>query len=107
MNDPQAMEDAKRAIEQILKALGVTLVVCVDDIYTNGPTLEGILAVSDTLESEQLRDIFPGLEDEPSEDPQVRNHQIRTLWEDMVDKQRRECGERFLRGMKRSELQTC
>jgi hypothetical protein len=85
MSEPQTKEQARNAIEEILSALGVARVVCVDDTYSDEPTLEDVL-VAARLEPDILKDVLPELGGSIPDDQDVLRNKIRLLWTEFDSK---------------------
>jgi len=63
---------AKEAISQLLDALDIGTVICVDDIYEAPVTLDDLLIAQSQLSEGELRELFGRPNDVFPDDPAVR-----------------------------------
>lgn len=81
MSDPQSIEQARAAVQQILEALRIVHVVCVDDTYDDEPLVEDVVVAASTLDQDKLHEILPEFGASVPDDPDVLKEQIRRLWD--------------------------
>ncbi len=79
MNDPQRVDEAQNAVKQILAALQIARVVCVDDTYEDEPQLEEVIVAARSLDAGTLRKALPELGDSIPDDQDVLKEQIRRI----------------------------
>jgi hypothetical protein len=96
MSDETTVEAARDAVAQLLKALGVTKVICVDDIYAKKPSLDDLLDAQASLREEELREIFGRPTDVFPEDREVRRQSFREAWAALNDTKQNEVASRIL-----------
>jgi hypothetical protein len=83
MTKQQAIEKASAAVTEILSVLGVNQVVCVDDTYSDAPTLEEVIVAARTLDEGKLKQSLPEIGDNVPQDPEVISEKIRQLWPEL------------------------
>mgnify|MGYP000403925672 CR=1 FL=1 len=81
MNEADAIVQAQQSIIQLLRALQLVRIICVDDDYHDKPTLEEVLVAVCTLEKDKIKELLPELESEIPEDEDVLKQKMRQLWE--------------------------
>ncbi len=96
MSDQEAVEQARKAVGQILQALKVSRVVCVDDYYEDEPSVEQVVAVACSLKEGTLLDILPELGETIPSDQDVLIQKLRALWRELEPSTRKERAERIL-----------
>jgi len=96
MSDEATVEAAKDAVSHLLKALGVTKVICVDDIYAKKPTVDDLLSAQASLREEELREIFDRPNDVFPEDRAVRRQSFQEAWAALGDTKQSEVASRVL-----------
>lgn len=80
MSDSQAIEQARVALGEILQALQISRVVCVDDTYQDVTPIEDIIVAACIVDVETLQKALPELGDSIPADQEVLKEKIRLLW---------------------------
>ncbi len=83
MSDQNAIAHARTAVERILTALHVARVVCVDDTYGGGTSLEDVIAAATDLDADHLVNAVPELGENVPDDPDIRREKLRQIWGQM------------------------
>lgn len=83
MSDPQRVEQARIAIEQILSILQVSRVISVDDTNLDEPSVEDVIVAACSLDEASLHDAIPELGDSIPGDQDILKEQIRRLWNEL------------------------
>jgi len=104
MNDPQRIDEAQTAVKQILAALQVIRVVCVDDTYEDEPRLEEVIVAACSLDAGTLRKALPELGDSIPDDQDVLKEQIRRLWGELNKQIRLDRAEKVLAGVRLQDV---
>jgi len=86
MNNTQTIEDARNAVKDMLAALHVSRVVCVDDTYSDEPSIENVIVAACNLDADTLKRILPEIGDTVPEDQDILTEQIRRLWNKLDEK---------------------
>lgn len=96
MTDAEAAVDvARSAVKLILDAMSVKHVVCVDDTYSDEPTLEEVIVAALSLDATVLAELLPELGNIP-DDQDILKDQLRHLWEQLNEGPRNERADKVL-----------
>jgi len=96
MADQQVLDRARDAVSQILGFLGITRVVCVDDEYTDAPSVEDAIAAAGQLTHVEIRAALPEVGEAPLDDPDIRDEHIRRTLAGLDTKLQHERNEKLL-----------
>jgi hypothetical protein len=83
MSDQKNIEQAQTAVRDMLAALEVARVVCVDDTYADEPSVEEVVVAACSLDQDALKEAFPEIGDSVPEDQDVLKEKIRHLWDEL------------------------
>src|SRR5688572_7028677 len=99
----EVLIQARKAVDDILNALGVARVVYVDDTNDESVALEDVIAAVPGLAESQLLALFPELGDALPDDPDVLAQNVRSLWGEIDPNRREERGQAVLIAARRQE----
>lgn len=83
MSEQQTIEQAQTAVREILAALQVARVVCVDDTYADEPSIEEVVVAACSLEEDTLKKALPEIGESIPEDQDILKEKIRRLWNEL------------------------
>jgi len=96
MAEEQALNDAREAISQILRFLGITRIVCVDDEYKDSPGVDDAVAAAAQLTPEEIRAALPETGETSLDDSEVRAERVRQTLDALDTKAKQERSEKLL-----------
>ncbi len=82
--------ETRNALGALLRRLGISKVVCVDDEHASALTLEDILGWIDSSSPEDVASVFPDFEGRTQPDRDIRATMFRKWWESLKSAQREE-----------------
>jgi hypothetical protein len=82
------LEEAKAAINKLLDTLGITRIICVDDVYIQSVAFEDALGSLEELSVEQAQTIIGEGTIRLSPDPDIRTEQFRDYWDSLPNDQK-------------------
>lgn len=85
MNSIETIETARIVCGEVLSALKVGRVICVDDAYRSEPSLEEVLVTAIRLEPDMLKGVLPEIGDDVPGDEAVLAAKIRQIWSEMAE----------------------
>lgn len=81
------IEEARAVINKLLDALGITRIICVDDVYIQSVTFEDALGSLDELSVEAAQEIIGEENIRLSRDADIRTEQFRDYWASLSNDQ--------------------
>ena len=98
---------ARKAVSELLQTMGISRVICVDDVYAQEHSVEDILPVLAKLPPDKLKRISSEIDEEIAGDlpPEIRNEKFRRAWGDLDPEKQQILSEKILAmgGMKDPE----
>ena len=85
MSEQQTIEQAQTAVRDILAALQVARVVCVDDTYADGPSVEEVVVAACSLDADTLKEALPEIGESIPEDQKSLTPISRCIYKKTVD----------------------
>lgn len=92
MTDQTSIEKAREPITQLLDVLEILRVVCVDDIYTDEPSIDDVLAALPQVDDIFILERFPELDSKILKEADILNASFRKIWEKLTIEERKQRG---------------